>query len=273
MIYGHYTSASALLNILSSEVLWATNIKFLNDEQEFTHALHLVEDVIARAQKTTTINNKYFDEFISDVKKTLNDLDGPQSDNIFTCSFSEQRDLLSQWRGYCPENQGYCINFQIEKILENAKKKYIQCDLKKCIYDFKEKDELISNLMNSRWADYLKGKGSKERGETIRGLARDLRSLASHFKHPSFSEEKEHRIVIQTGWDLEENVRFRVGQLSIIPYLEIPIDKNSIEEIIIGPTRNQKLAKRGLSSLINAKFDFFDTKQPKIIESVIPYRQ
>jgi hypothetical protein len=50
MIYGHYTTATSLIGILEHEVLWATNIKFLNDEHEFQHALDLARKVIIRSK-------------------------------------------------------------------------------------------------------------------------------------------------------------------------------------------------------------------------------
>jgi hypothetical protein len=52
--YGHYTTLAGLLGIVKTESIWATNIKFLNDEQEFLHALGLIKEIIA----TSKITNK-----------------------------------------------------------------------------------------------------------------------------------------------------------------------------------------------------------------------
>ena len=104
-------------------------------------------------------------------------------------------------------------------------------------------------------------------------LAYEIERLASYFKHPSFAEEKEHRLVIRLAWDIEEHARFRAGPMSIIPFLEVPAPKALIKEIGIGPTRDQTLARRGLAALIEFKFgtlaSFGDVK---LSESKIPYR-
>jgi hypothetical protein len=40
----HYTSASGLTGVLSSKLLWATHIRFLNDSKEFVHAVSLAKE-------------------------------------------------------------------------------------------------------------------------------------------------------------------------------------------------------------------------------------
>lgn len=34
--------------------------------------------------------------------------------HAFVGSFSKDSDKLSQWRGYCPENAGYCLEFDFD---------------------------------------------------------------------------------------------------------------------------------------------------------------
>jgi hypothetical protein len=50
--YGHYTTQAGLLAMIRDEILWATNIKFLNDEHEFLHAIGLIKDIISTQKKT-----------------------------------------------------------------------------------------------------------------------------------------------------------------------------------------------------------------------------
>ncbi len=48
-------------------------------------------------------------------------------------------------------------------------------------------------------------------------------------------------------------LRYRALKSGVIaPYREVPFPKNAIEEIIIGPTENKKLAAKGLKSLLNS---------------------
>lgn len=55
--FGHYTSIPGLIGILEAEELWATNIKFLNDEHEFQHAIELFKEVIPKANITPEDKN------------------------------------------------------------------------------------------------------------------------------------------------------------------------------------------------------------------------
>jgi len=276
MHYGHYTTANALINIIQSEQLWATNIKFLNDEQEFLHAITLAKEIIEKSTENAEkikANRSTYDEFIKNITKSLENLDRHHAENIFTCSFSEEKDLLSQWRGYCPNNQGYCIHFDLDGLLKAAKEKFLSCNIFPCVYDITEKKKRISTALNNNWQEYLKATDTKKREGIIRSLAFEIEQLASYFKHPSFAEEKERRLVISMAWDIEEHAKFRAGPMSIIPYIEVPAPKSLIKEIGIGPTRDQSLARRGLAALIDFKFgplaSFGDVN---ISESKIPYR-
>jgi hypothetical protein len=277
MLYGHYTTANALINIVQTETLWATNIKFLNDEQEFLHAIDLAKDVIKRSTEKSSgkikSNKMYYDAFVEETTKAIEDLDRYNSESVFTCSFSEEKDLLSQWRGYCPNNQGYCIHFDLEGLLAFAKKKFLSCELFPCVYDDDKKVKSLSDLLNKYWQIYISQSDPKVREATIRKLAQEVEALASHFKHSSFAEEKEHRLVILMAWDFEEHGKFRSGPMSIIPYIEIPAPIELIKQVCIGPTRDQNLAKRGLAALMDFKFGssaWFS--KVEISRSKIPYR-
>lgn len=276
MQYGHYTTANALISIILNEQLWATNIKFLNDEQEFLHAIVLAKEVIKSSTEKADkfkANRSAYDDFTKEVTKALDNLDTYHAESIFTCSFSEEKDLLSQWRGYCPNNQGYCIHFDLAGLLKAAKEKFTSCEIFPCVYDNTEKKKRISAALNDHWKKFITLTDSKKREQEIRVLAYEIERLASYFKHPSFAEEKEHRLVIRLAWDIEEHARFRAGPMSIIPFLEVPAPKALIKEIGIGPTRDQTLARRGLAALIEFKFgtlaSFGDVK---LSESKIPYR-
>lgn len=273
---GHYTSASALISILEKETLWATNIKFLNDEHEFFHALDLASKVTQESKQKFNQKGGFLeahDLYTKDITEQLESLNRYSAESIFTCSFSEQTDLLSQWRGYCPGNHGYCIEYDIHGILSAANSEFKNIKLFACVYDDKSKTEQIYSVLNRHWHKYVSNSETKSRQDVITSLSRELVMLASHFKHPAFAEEREHRLVVQLDFDSSEKTKFRTGPMSIIPYVEIPAPKKLIKNIRIGPTRDQKLATRGLTALVEAKFDIpiFLTSL-SIDESKIPYR-
>lgn len=269
--YGHYTNQAGLLGIISDEALWATNIKFLNDEHEFQHALDLIKDIIPKSNiKTGHRDFETYKLYIEELKEQLESLNSYKSESIFTLSFSEKTDLLSQWRGYCPDNNGFCIILDVERLFEKTKSLYENTRLVKCVYEEREKEKQIKKLLNRYWSEYLVKSRKKE---VIEKLSTEIMLLASYFKHSSFSEENEHRIVIILEYAPDNDLKFREGKFSIIPYLELPASRELIKKICIGPTSNKALSMRALESFLDEKY-----KLPVFLSDLIlthsktPYR-
>jgi len=273
MKLGHYTNTQGLLGIIQSKTLRATNIKFLNDEHEFIHALELIRRLItdidpSRAAPHEMIFNEFREKIIS--KVTL--LDQATSESIFTLSFSQKTDLLSQWRGYCPNNDGYCLEIDTDKIKISALAKFDECHFFQCIYDNEKKKDQLRNILNKYWLQYRDGNDT-QKGTAVEDLRREILLLASHFKHPAFEEESEHRVVIFLNFMPDTNVKFRQGRFSIIPFIEIDIEHADITKIIIGPTIRKDLAERGLRCFLETTLELPYPMIPITIEkSEIPYR-
>jgi hypothetical protein len=161
--YGHYTSPAGLFGIVTHEVLWATNIKYLNDAHEFQHGLDLIKEILPTGKRAQAKPpSPLFKEFVGRVSVQLDTLDLYRSDSVFTFAFSEEIDLLSQWRGYCPNNNGYCIVFDLNKLEKHLKAKFEDCRLVPCVYDDAEKRKQLKQLLNSNWANYQKMSEKKE---------------------------------------------------------------------------------------------------------------
>lgn len=97
----HYTSASGLFGIIQSECIWATKIQFLNDSREFIEATNLCRSLLQQiAEKQSESWPKQLVAFLA---KSLGSIENA---NVCVCSFTEEQDLLSQWRGYCPPEEG-----------------------------------------------------------------------------------------------------------------------------------------------------------------------
>ncbi|OLT36026.1 hypothetical protein BJF84_12570 [Rhodococcus sp. CUA-806] len=115
MLY-HYTSGAALQNITGSAELWAGLPEQMNDAEELRRALRWL-NLIARerelsARKENDRGDRYdFDRWAAEQSEhTLGDGrwldDSPKS---YLISLSSEGDSLSQWRAYCPDNNGYCL--------------------------------------------------------------------------------------------------------------------------------------------------------------------
>jgi hypothetical protein len=270
---GHYTSQKGFLGMASEEKLWATNIKFLNDEQEFQHAIKLIHDIIPKASITeSSTNYNAYKKYIESLRGTLESLDSFKTESIYTFSVSEELDLLSQWRGYCPDNNGYCITLDIEGVFNDIKKIHPNSYLVKCVYEQGQKEIELKKILNEHWQKYCELTSNQERTTIVENLAAEIALLASHLKHSSFSEENEWRIIIILGDAAAEDIKFRDGRTSLIPYLELPLKWQHINEVKIGPTSNKLLSKKAMSLFLERKVGNIFT-MPNISHSETPYRQ
>ena len=53
--------------------------------------------------------------------------------NIYVASFTANPDLLSQWRGYCPNGAGFCLGFSCQNLAGFSAENEFR--LAECIYD------------------------------------------------------------------------------------------------------------------------------------------
>lgn len=112
MIY-HYCTPATFLNIVKSRSIWACDLTKMNDPAELQHGFTVIKEV--------------WDEEFPTQKAKLN-IDNLTHERLFhlATSFSENGDLLSQWRAYGCDGFGFAIgidetdlkkaNIQIEEI-------------------------------------------------------------------------------------------------------------------------------------------------------------
>lgn len=285
----HYTSPEGMLAILKSRCIWATDIKYMNDSAEFDYALELVKSKISQKFKT--------EDYSSPISYLLNisfaAIDSPSP--VYVAALSQAADLLSQWRAYCPPTGGFAIGFKKQKLTDYANRHGLQ--IEECTYDSNEQEKLLGGLIDSVYrsllsmrkisvdaynkitpneqvnyeADLLKKLLNKQ-GEAKKIIATffaELLVLAPRFKHPSFSEEVEFRLICRDHKCATHKVEFRSQKSLILPYIEIgPLDSEIIYQITIGPSPHAELSERSLARLA------YDTlgQKIKIVRSNTPYR-
>ena len=93
----HYTSGSGAKGIFESRTLWAGHLRYMSDTSEVGHAMSVSREVVERLKRELSEHQgalQRWTEYVTDSP--------PKSwaPNVFAVSFSEERDLLSQWRGY-----------------------------------------------------------------------------------------------------------------------------------------------------------------------------
>jgi hypothetical protein len=283
----HYTSLDGLLGITESTSIWATNILYLNDASEFNYAKSLLSDKLKHFcdvnpdfNKKTTLDESLGYFFFEILEENINKLLPSEHFSFYVCSFSEEFDLLSQWRGYCKNSSGYSLGFafgSLEKCVKQA-----GFAIKPCIYDERKQIAEIDVLLQKASDRFLREIGSaEEKGKAwdtnSKYLAADFLlefiQLAPFLKHPKFAEEREWRIMasLKTKY-VRSQIKFRQGNTMIVPYIEIPLPMEAerliIDEVFIGPTNEKELSMASVELLLKSR----NVNCSKVNCSTIPYR-
>lgn len=277
----HYTSLEGLLGIISSKSIWATNVLYLNDASELNYSINLLREEINNVKEKIPVDSKglgkfsFFDGLIEKIDKFI---PHPYPFSFFVCSFSEEKDLLSQWRGYCSRGIGFSLGFNLDKLKGCAEES--KCSITICNYNEEDQKSELRKLINEisiRYDTEIKNPSwPLEWGEAELDLFIDLFmefiELAPTFKHQKFEAEKEWRIIVSRNLKSMKSIRFRPGQSMVVPYIEIPLptegDNLIINKIVVGPTHEPNLSKASVEMLLKSKNVKFD----EIQYSTIPYR-
>jgi Protein of unknown function (DUF2971) len=268
----HYTSSPALISILSSRALWATNAVYTNDQTEVVHSVEMLKRIIdAKLEDrdmdvATDMMLIAADEFYSIVE-------------IYIVCFCRIGDLLSQWRAY-GQPGGYALGFD-SKVLKSLTGDHVM--LVPAVYDEKKQENLTRDLIK-RWREMFKGARSEQFPRHVRRLgafvfAQAFLFLAATFKNRAFEEEDEwrlvyrHQIVIEDGSGIKLDFRERKGMVASYATLQLPAPTQQvlpIRRIVVGPTANAGLAIFGLTGFL--KSVGYPDEAVQISPSVVPLR-
>jgi len=154
--------------------------------------------------------------------------------------FSEKRDLLSQWRGYADEGRGICVSFDLKFLKDLAKSNSLQ--LERVSYDCATFDnrsfgEELHACFNQKAVDYSDG---QDGGASFEFLLQELDYQAIEqlyqYKNPAFSEESEWRLLaFAETLSKDADIGFRLGPNGFSTYLKLPIPKDAISHVTLGP--------------------------------------
>lgn len=221
----HYTSASGLHGIVTSNTLWASHTSFINDNEEvvgfFSRVLPMIlrpvfegyvaesKDLKKRVQDAYQLGVDLFDHWLKKIADAFKEAEVRASDH-YVASFCTTKDawisqhgLLSQWRGYGLDGS-YAIVFDRERLgalLVREGKMYheeqlflgdVQYRLAENInVEDKQVQKHIKQIMEGARAYWMTG----DIGKVYPAF--DCITLLSAFcKHRGFEEEQEFRIVI-----------------------------------------------------------------------------
>jgi Protein of unknown function (DUF2971) len=264
----HYTRQSGLIGIIKNAEIWVTHTQYLNDFREYKHAVDLVRQQI---EAYKAFNESTSKQILKYMEKAL---DGIDAMNVCVCSFSEEQDSLSQWRAYGASSSGFSIGFDGKNIKAIAERE--GWHLAPCIYDPGTQARLVSELVKRVIEEIrdLEQVGDKEQEIELGGkLGFYMNLYAPILKDPSFSEEKEWRIISRPLSCKRENFDFREGNSMLIPYYRLNLGESpkdlGIHEIVVGPTPHPETSIRSTWSFLTKHAL---NKKVHVTASRVPYR-
>ncbi|MHB1554200.1 MAG: DUF2971 domain-containing protein [Acidimicrobiales bacterium] len=256
----HYTTASGLLGILSSASLWATDLRFLNDAQEAVYAQDLVIDAVRSMENPVNDpahwahqhGQSAVETFSTYQELVLDELEGSEF-GVYVVCFCESGDLLSQWRGYGQDN-GYAIEFRrggLEEAIQGIRTYPPATGLFKVQYGRDAAEGVVRSAVDQGASFNLNHPGVKAHYSALA-----VSSMLAQVKHPGFAEEQEWRLVVgleisdESSMPVSKQTLYRVTPMAIVPYIDVPFNREAIGTIRVGPGDNVEVREAGVRRLI-----------------------
>lgn len=273
----HYTTMSVLCSLLNNLEysidkegnpnyklkFWISDYRYMNDWSESIFFLNTIGNAFLRYQKKYSLEDKsaYFTTTFS----LWDQLKGDK----YILSLSENEDSLTMWRGYGANGQGVAIGLNAEKILqfisENSSVYFFKMNyvnIATHMMSFSEKDlEQIYNDIK------IEDDGSVSGSWGSFSELYEANYLS--YKNEAYRDENEWRLTLIK----DKECKYRENNGVIIPYCEIKIPIEFVENIIIGPSANKELSKLTLQNMIDHKIKVEPiANNIKISNSDIPYK-
>ena len=256
----HYTSShnlnSILLNPSGNICLWASRHDCLNDSSEGKVVLERYREVCSQLRSEQLVPKELYDILI-DIRPSRNETFlGIKNNSVkasryefdsYVTSFSQNNDLLAMWNYYSKGTmyEGLNIGLDSQTVLDFLKDQYPgeKCSIQvvEIIYKKQDQTKIIRDVLLDVIQKYQHGDETSVRAF----LSMKLTSWKLIFKNECFEHEKEVRIIFNISKkhsnDFKINYRTYAGY--IIPYIELPICKEALRSVTLGPLSGDESQK------------------------------
>lgn len=254
----YYTNVETMKYILQDSNIFATNLLYMNDSEEYFNGLKELRNII---------NQKYKGK-IKPLTEDLLERKLAQEVTSYSISFSTAKDLLSQWSMYAGES-GVSLALEFtgseryegyEGYSEDGKEK------RKRIADFTIMPRKVHYCTKAAMTDYNYRKTKKEIWQaieennsavTVKDLIANAENIwtdmTPYVKRYEFSAEEEYRLVFDWA-KIREKLRidYRNDRNVLKPYLDIKCEGGwPIQEITVGPGFNQDVVFKSILHFLN----------------------
>jgi hypothetical protein len=272
----HYTTADALMGILESRTLRASNVLFMNDPLELRYSLNLATSTIdaTRHHEKDPINEIYARYYKTYFITKLE----PRAERQFVLSFSLNPDSLHLWNAYA-RNDGYAIGFRLSdflgglmstnaedtstkimRLLEAGTPSYHAYSLYfgKMLYSKQLQENLLSEAVSfldralSLISTIRPNRPPIEMQAEMSPFLQLFTTILYNMKHEPHQIEEEFRIVLIP--DEVSKVAMYINRNGIItPYIALGKISEQISCLVVGPKMRDEAATKGLRSFLNSK--------------------
>jgi len=213
--------------------------------------------------------------------------------DFFIACFSEEGNLLSQWRAYAANAAGYSIGYLGRDLATIPQRSTFEVPIQlfSVIYEADEQSkfiravlDLLSKIFRQRVED-IRDSTLRE-GFDFKQACREfvvkfnvyalkwLLAAATRIKHRGFREEREWRLVFPVNTRHPDKPELPILHRTVdggrIPYVAIPLQSHA-RQIWIGPRRSE-LKSEASDDAVRSLFESNDLAVPEVLPSGIPYR-
>lgn len=252
LIY-HYCSLDTFVQIIKNKTIRLSDLDKTNDYMEKRWGLELLQEALKKELEDNSISMNlqedywYSDDAHNHIEQLNNDISRYlQHQTLITC-FSQASDQLGQWRAYGQDGEGMAVGFDYD---------YLKCLLKgqdrilidKVLYRKNEQEKQIRKMLFMPALEYMRDMFQRDMIRCsddfniffieefdcfCEVLDTTTEQVFTFLKNPAFEEEKEVRIVYNTG--IYEEIETRELKEMLSKKIEIGKKK----ELILQPMQYQ----------------------------------
>ncbi|MFC0681472.1 DUF2971 domain-containing protein [Lysobacter korlensis] len=219
----HYTGGAGLIGILDSKQMWAGRAADLNDATEQKYAPEQARVYIAGILESAS----NLDPRVAAQLERMRDSVHFTNRQVYTVSLSAERDVLSQWRAYCPRSGGVALGLPAHHLRSVANVQGFF--LARCLYDGASQWRLIRELVDHHLESFVRqierdpSREAEEGERCAVSLAADLAQYGPLLKHPTFKEEFEWRLVSRPSHVGDARLHFMPGDSGLKVYMRFDL--------------------------------------------------
>jgi hypothetical protein len=270
----HYCTPDTLLALCTFKTLRFSDLYAMNDFMELHWGYHTWE--IAAGEVFNAVGKEFLDDIDAIIHQS-----GARVLPLAAC-LSRDGDVLSQWRAYGADGQGYAVGFDSKRLMQMPVKTL------KVEYDHRTQIEEVKQFILA--LHLVESEEATPRGPDFFNACALLASDLASFKNPAFIEEDEVRLIYLLNFQKSneslklvdpggtsfevakqpQEVKFRMNGSTPVPYMDISFTSDEgaspIVEVVLGPKNDSLLS--GVSVFLET----FGHSNVKIRKSGASYR-